>query len=62
MGGFSDNHYNCLDCGSEYSRPMAFIDAVRARGGCPNCGSMARRKQRRWFHWARDYAVLMNVE
>ncbi|MCY4107821.1 MAG: hypothetical protein OXG11_02210, partial [Chloroflexi bacterium] len=25
MGGFSDNRYTCLDCESEYSRPMAFI-------------------------------------
>ncbi len=62
MGGIADNRYTCLDCGSEYTRPMAFIDATRSRAGCPDCASMARRKQRRWFHWARDYAVLMNVE
>ncbi len=62
MAGISDNLYTCLDCGSEYARPMAFVDANHAMRGCPNCSSPARRKRRRWFHWARDYAVLMNVE
>ncbi len=62
MAGIADNPYTCLDCGTDYVRPMAFIDADRSSDGCPSCGSIARHKRRRWFHWARDFAVLMNTE
>lgn len=62
MTQLTSNEFKCLDCGSHYSRPMAFVDAERAAHGCPKCGSPARRKQRRWLHWARDFVILLNTQ